>query len=107
MSKRSGSGNMRGSRLAPASSTRICLPLGTVVPARSMSSAAVRIVDMAPSQIYAQLLDEGVYLCLVSTMYRVLVENKQVKERRRMARHPTAVRPELVATAARQVYSWD
>lgn len=38
-----------------------------------------RFVDMAPLQIYAQLLDEGVYLCSVSTMYRVLRENMQVK----------------------------
>jgi putative transposase len=66
-----------------------------------------RFVDLAPLQIYAHLLDDGVYLCSVSTMYRVLAENRQVKERRRLARHPAAVCPELVATAARQVYSWD
>lgn len=66
-----------------------------------------RFVDMAPLQIYAHLLDEGVYLGSVSTMYRVLAENKQVKERRRLARHPAKVCPELVATAPRQVYSWD
>lgn len=66
-----------------------------------------RFVDLAPLQIYAQLLDEGVYLCSVSTMYRVLHDNKQVKERRRLARHPAKACPELVATAPRQVYSWD
>ncbi|WP_376741733.1 IS3 family transposase [Amycolatopsis balhimycina] len=66
-----------------------------------------RFVDLAPLQIYAQLLDEGVYVCSVSTMYRVLAENKQVKERRRLARHPAKACPELVATAPRQVYSWD
>ncbi len=66
-----------------------------------------RFVDLAPLQVYAQLLDEGVYLCSVSTMYRVLAENKQVRERRRLARHPARVCPELVATAPRQVYSWD
>lgn len=66
-----------------------------------------RFVDLAPMQIYAQLLDEGTYLCSVSTMYRVLGENKQVKERRRLARHPSKVCPELVATAPGQVYSWD
>ena len=66
-----------------------------------------RFVDLAPLQIYAQLLDEGVYLCSVSTMYRVLGENTLVAERRRMARHPAKVCPELVATAPRQVYSWD
>lgn len=66
-----------------------------------------RFVDLAPLQIYAQLLDEGFYLCSVSTMYRVLRDNAQVKERRRLARHPAKVCPELVATAPRQVYSWD
>jgi len=66
-----------------------------------------RFVDLAPLQIYAQLLDEGLYLCSVSTMYRVLGENTLVTERRRQARHPAKVCPELVATAPRQVYSWD
>jgi transposase InsO family protein len=66
-----------------------------------------RFVDLAPLQIYAQLLDEGRYLCSVSTMYRVMAENTMVAERRRLARHPAKVCPELVATAPRQVYSWD
>lgn len=68
---------------------------------------SARFVDLAPLQIYAQLLDEGVYLCSVSTMYRVLRDYRQVKERRRVARHPRKVCPELVASAPRQVYSWD
>ena len=64
-------------------------------------------VDLPPLQVYARLLDDGVYLCSVSTMYRVLAENKQVKERRRLARHKKSVCPELVATGPGQVYSWD
>ncbi len=47
-----------------------------------------QFVDLAPIQIYAQLLDQGLYLGSVSTIYRVLRENLQVKERRRVARHP-------------------
>jgi putative transposase len=66
-----------------------------------------RFVDQAPLEVYAQLLDEGIYLCSVSTMYRILRENKQVTERRRQARHPTRTCPELVATGPRQVYTWD
>ncbi len=66
-----------------------------------------RFVDLSPLQIFGQLLDEGTYLCSVSTFYRVLAEHKQVKERRRLARHPARVRPELVATGPGQVYSWD
>lgn len=66
-----------------------------------------RFVDLAPLQIFSRLLDEGTYLCSVSTMYRVLHDNRQVGERRRLARHPARACPELVATAPRQVYSWD
>ena len=66
-----------------------------------------RFVDLPPIQIYAQLLDEGVYLASISTIYRVLAENRQVKERRRLARHPARTIPELVATGPGQVYTWD
>ena len=40
-------------------------------------------------------------------MFRVLAENKRVKERRRLAGYPTRAVPELVATPAGQVYTWD
>lgn len=64
-------------------------------------------VDAAPAQVYAALLDQGVYLASIATMYRVLREHRQVRERRRQARHRARTRPELVATAPRQVYCWD
>jgi putative transposase len=64
-------------------------------------------VDAAPAQVYARLLDQGVYLGSVSTMYRVLREHAQIVERRRQARHPARTRPELVATGPRQVFTWD
>lgn len=64
-------------------------------------------VDLAPLQVYAKLLDEGIYLGSVSTFYRVLKENRQVIERRRLAKHPARAIPELVATASGQVLSWD
>ncbi|WP_374195386.1 IS3 family transposase [Rhodococcus sp. B50] len=66
-----------------------------------------RFVDRAPLEVYATLLDEGIYLCSVATMYRILRENRQVSDRRRQARHPARACPELVARAPRQVYSWD
>ena len=68
---------------------------------------STRFVDLPLIHIYAQLLDEGVYLASISTIYRVLAENKQVRERRRLARHPARAIPELVATAPGQVFSWD
>jgi len=68
---------------------------------------APRFVDLPPIQIYAILLDEGTYLCSISTMYRALAEHAQLVERRRIARHPARAVPELVATGPGQVYSWD
>lgn len=66
-----------------------------------------QFVDLAPQQVYTKLLDEGTYLGSVSTFYRVLAENRQVKERRRLATHPTRAIPELEATAPNQVLTWD
>jgi putative transposase len=63
--------------------------------------------DLAPTQVWARLLDEGVYLCSVPMMYRLLRERAEVRERRRQARHPATVKPELLATAPNQVWSWD
>src|SRR5262249_23799237 len=66
-----------------------------------------RFVDQAPASIYANLLDEGRYLCSVPTMYRLLRADGEVRERRRHATHPASVKPELLATAPNQVWSWD
>jgi putative transposase len=66
-----------------------------------------RFVDKAPAQVWATLLDEGLYLCSESTMYRLLRGHGEVSERRRQARHPAKVKPELVAYAPNQVWSWD
>jgi putative transposase len=66
-----------------------------------------RFVDKAPAQIYATLLDEGIYLCSISTMYRILHANKEVKERRNQLRHHEHKKPEQLATEPNQVWSWD
>ena len=66
-----------------------------------------RFVDHAPGQVYATLLDEGLYLCSERTMYRILAEHVEVRERRDQLRHPVYRRPELLATAPNQVWSWD
>ncbi len=66
-----------------------------------------RFVDAAPIEVFATLLDEGIYLGSVATFYRILREHRQVVERRRQARHPARVRPELTATAPGQVFTWD
>ncbi len=64
-------------------------------------------VDEAPATVWAKLLDAGEYYCSVSTMYRILREHGEVRERRRQASHPPRVKPELVATKPNQVWSWD
>jgi putative transposase len=66
-----------------------------------------RFQDKAPTQIYATLLDEGVYLCSVRSMHRILADNGELKERRNQLRHPQYKKPELLATAPNQVWSWD
>ena len=86
-------------------------------PARALSAAerkavrdtlnSERFQDATPRQVYATLLDEGSYLCSVRTMYRILDEHAEVRERRNQLQHPTYAKPELLATASNQVWSWD
>lgn len=68
---------------------------------------SARFQDSAPREVYATLLDEQVYLCHWRTMYRILAENQQVRERRNQLRHPHYAKPELLASAPNQVWSWD
>lgn len=64
-------------------------------------------VDRAPRQVYAALLDDDRYLCSVSTMYRILRDEDEVRERRNQLRRPVYTKPELLATAPNRVWSWD
>ena len=66
-----------------------------------------RFADQAPREVYASLLDEGKYLCSWRTMYRILDENQEVRERRNQLRHPHYTKPELLATQPNQLWSWD
>lgn len=67
-----------------------------------------RFVDLAPAEIYATLLDEGLYVASISTMYRELHRRHGcVPERRRQATHPAHTRPELCATRPNELWSWD
>ena len=65
-----------------------------------------RFVDLAPAEVYDTLLDEGVYHCSTSTMYRILAENHEIRERRDQLRHPAYTEPELLAEAPNQVWRW-
>ena len=66
-----------------------------------------RFVDQAPTEVYATLLDAGKYLCSVRTMYRILEEHAELRERRDQLRHPNYEKPVLLATGPNQVWSWD
>lgn len=66
-----------------------------------------RFADLAPAEVYATLLDESRYLCSTRTMYRILEENAEVRERRNQLRHPNHPVPQVHATAPRQLWSWD
>jgi putative transposase len=66
-----------------------------------------RFVDKAPATVHATLLDEHEYLCHPRTMYRILAAEQEVRERRDQVRHPKYARPELIATAPNQVWTWD
>jgi putative transposase len=92
-------------------------PKEPIKPERSLSVAekeqvllvlhSERFRDLAPQEVYATLLDEGVYLCSIRTMYRILEENKEVRERRNQAAHVEYAKPELLATRPNELWSWD
>jgi len=110
--------------LAPATMYRAArpaahpeVPSARRTPARAVSPAerdtvravlhAERFVDLAPAQVYATLLDDGIYHCSERTMYRVRAEAHETRERRAQRRHPVYTAPELLATGPNQVWSWD
>jgi len=66
-----------------------------------------RFIDKSPGEIVPTLLDEGQYLCSERTMYRILHQELEVKERRQQTRKGHYAKPELLATMPNQVWSWD
>ena len=66
-----------------------------------------RFVDLSVPQVWATALDEGRYLCSQRTMYRILDAHDEVRERRDQLRRPVYSKPELLATAPNQVWTWD
>jgi putative transposase len=66
-----------------------------------------RFSDTSPAEVHATLLEEETYLASPRTMYRVLADAHEVRERRDQLRHPAYAKPELLATQPNQVWSWD
>jgi putative transposase len=107
----------RRPRLGPPREESIPAPVIRSIPDRALSAGeregvlavlnSERFQDCAPAAVHATLLDDGQYLCSVRTMYRVLEENGSTRERRDQLRHPQYRKPELLATAPNQLWSWD
>lgn len=66
-----------------------------------------RFQDRSPAEVYGTLLDEGVYCCSIRTLYRLLDAEGQTRERRDQLTHPSYRKPQLLATAPNQLWSWD
>ena len=66
-----------------------------------------RFIDKTPYEVYYELIDKGEYHCSIRTMYRVLEEQNESRDRRAQRNHRDAVKPELLATGPNQVWSWD
>lgn len=66
-----------------------------------------RFADVAPAVVVATLLDEGTYHASERTLYRILANAGEVRERRAQLRHPVYARPELLATGPNELWSWD
>lgn len=66
-----------------------------------------RFQNCAPVTVCATLLDEGQYYCSARTMYRLLEQHGQTRERRDQLVHPAYQKPELLASAPNQLWSWD
>ena len=85
-------------------------PLALSLPEREtllLTLNSERFADVAPASVYATLLDEGCYLASARTTYRVLVGEHAVRERRNQLIHPPYAKPQLLASAPCQVWSWD
>jgi len=98
--------------VAEASAPRACRVKGRALTKEQQQEVldelhSERFVDKAVPQVYTILLDEGLYLCSIATMYRLLRKHDEVHERRRQRGHSQASRPELLATGPNQVWSWD
>ena len=68
---------------------------------------SARFQDRSPTEVYATLLDEGVYLASERTFYRLLAAAGETRERRDQLVHPAYRKPELLATRPNEVWSWD
>lgn len=65
------------------------------------------LVDQTPREVYGRLLSLGIYLASVRTMYRLLAELDEARDRRRGHEHKRHAVPQLEAFAPNEVWTWD
>jgi len=95
---------------APAAAAKRPSPRALSDAERQAALAALheeRFQDSSPAQVYAALLDEGQFHCSIRTLYRLLEAQGESRERRDQLVHPAYQKPELLATQANQLWSWD
>lgn len=63
--------------------------------------------DQPPAEVYATLLGRGIYLASIRTIYRVLADEGETKERRNQRAPHQHTKPSLTATAPNQIWTWD
>ena len=103
----------RGAFVGPPSAPRPIRPRSPLALSQAEQALVLqalcseRFADTAPAAVHATLLDEGCYLSSVRTMYRLLAASDSSAERRRQRSHPAYAKPELLALAPNQVWSWD
>jgi putative transposase len=66
-----------------------------------------RFIDQPPREVYATLLDEGTFVCSSRTMYRVLHERGELRDRREHKQRAQYPIPRIEARAPNQVWTWD
>ena len=103
----------RAAFVGPPSTPRLARPRSSLALSEAeqmlvlQTLCSERFADTAPAAVHATLLDEGCYLGSVRTMYRLLAASDSSAERRRQRSHPAYAKPELLALAPNQVWSWD
>jgi putative transposase len=68
---------------------------------------SAEFVDQTPMEVFATLLGRGIYLASIRTIYRVLADQGETKERRNQRLPHSHAKPTLTATAPGQVWTWD
>jgi len=102
--------NKRALRCPAVTRSRLASPRALAAAERQTVLAHLhgeRFQDRSPAAVYATLLDEGVYHCSIRTMYRLLQQKGESRERRNQLIHPPYKKPELLAVAPNQLWSWD